>query len=267
MMGALMCLVCIVACKSQNDPAGATQGAAPSTRVAKEEHNAQNTGGATALPSARAVGAAGGESPAQPQRCLSEKEVDEYDILGWQLAGPMSVVRVSREDTLSLRQSASLDAAVVAQLAHDQSGIVPTRQVCLVATRPWYQVRVGALTGWVNSQYIRRTTTAHDRTAEYRKRFGSQSAETPSKLVKQLLHALNNPPQTEGKYQAEILDTQVHDDSATATLYACCELDDSVAGEQTLLTMKKGESSWRIEGAQTRYLCYRGLSNDGTLCN
>jgi hypothetical protein len=110
-------------------------------------------------------------------------------------------------------------------------------------------------------------TTLHDRTAAYRARFGELSAATPQELLKQITDAMNDPPQTEGKYQAEILDTQVQTDSATATLYACCELDDSVAGEQTLLTLKKQQNRWQLEAAQTRYLCYRGLANDGTLCN
>jgi hypothetical protein len=112
-----------------------------------------------------------------------------------------------------------------------------------------------------------RVTKERDATLEYRKYAGEGSAATPAELVKRITTAMTTPPQTEGKYEVETVDVQVRGQVATSILYACCELDDSVAGEQTLVTMRNGEQGWNVESAQARHLCYRGLSSDGTLCN
>jgi hypothetical protein len=118
----------------------------------------------------------------------------------------------------------------------------------------------------LNSRFMGRVTQGRDATVTYRERAGAGPAATPRGLLQRIVQTMTTPPQTEGKYEVETSDVQVQGDVATSTLYACCELDDSVAGEQALVTMQHGNTGWTIQSAQVRQLCYRGLSSDGTLC-
>ncbi|HEX2880670.1 MAG TPA: SH3 domain-containing protein [Polyangiaceae bacterium] len=255
-----------LACKAQRNGVGPI---ASAQRV--ETLEVSKGGAASTSPSASARvtgGIATGTPDTTPQtaRCLDEKGVREYDSFGFKLLGPMGVVRVAQDDTLNLRENPALDAPIVSKLAPDAVGIELTRQVCFLGATPWYQVRAQGKTGWVNSRYLGRVTKPRDVTSEYREHAGEGLAATPSDLVKRITTAMTTPPQTEGKYEVETVDVQVRGKVATSVLYACCELDDSVAGEQTLVTMQNRGAGWTVENAQARHLCYRGLNSDGTLC-
>ena len=77
---------------------------------------------------------------------------------------------------------------------------------------------------------------------------------------------MNTPPQEDGHYEAEILDLQVAGNVATSTVYACCATDDSVDGEQSLLTLVHADDGWRLDRADVQALCSRGVTDDGKLC-
>lgn len=198
--------------------------------------------------------------------CLSPAEVEGYDPFGWQLKGPRRVVQVARDDTLALRESPSPSAPLVAGLSFDRSDIVPTKSVCFVGDTPWIEVRAAEKLGWVNSRFLALATSAHDVAEQYRLRAGQRSHATPRQLAEAIVHAMNTPPPTEGKYHARVIDVVVSGAEASAIIYAFGELDDSVAGEQALVTMVKAANGWSVEHAAAHSLCYRGTTEDGAKC-
>lgn len=206
------------------------------------------------------------DGPHRAAVCLSEKEIKDYDPMGFRLRGTHSVVRVARDDTLALRENPSPKAPILEQISHDADGLRPTGQVCLAGKSHWWEVAVGARTGWVNSRFVGRLTAVHDATAKYKELSGESPEPTPWALTNKILREMNTPPQDEGHYEAELVDLKVSGRKATATIYACCELDDSVDGEQTEISLVLEDGGWRLEGASHRYLCGRGVSEDGQLC-
>jgi hypothetical protein len=200
-------------------------------------------------------------------RCLSPAEIEKIEAYdSWRFHGPQRVVRVARKDTLALREGPSPSAAQLAALPYDQGAVFPSKKVCVVGPSDWWEVRVAGKTGWVNSKYLARATTVHDRTAEYKKDGGVMAAKTPWALAHAIVHDMNTPPPEEGRYHAEVIDVQTSGATASAIVYAFGWLDDSIGGEQTLVTMVKTEAGWTVERADTHYLCRRGPGDDPTLC-
>jgi hypothetical protein len=181
----------------------------------------------------------------------------------------LGVVNVSPSDHLHLRAAATARSTSLAQLAYDESGLVPTGLLCKMEGVVWVQLVRENLVGWASTRFLGPVTSSHDFTAKYRPFVPTTPQASPAQFSRRIIEAREKKfgGRREGHYETKLEGISVTGGTARATFRSCCELDDSVRGQLVVVEMKKAKGGWIYVGATGRYLCYRGVGTGPRVCS
>jgi hypothetical protein len=120
--------------------------------------------------------------------------------------------------------------------------------------------------GWVNGKYLVSATT--ERTKEVSRVVGERAGATPEEIAERFLADLRaeDARQIEGRHESKVTAVVTEGRDATVRIHRCCALDDSVSGEIVKLKLVRTGPGWVLDEAFFRMTCYRGTTDDGTLC-
>ncbi len=126
------------------DGTAVSTGSVPATDATSPGTGSTGTGATSPTGGGDATGSTGTATSAQPA----------LDGAAW------NVVLVASDDTLAVRQQADPAAAKVGDLAWNATGVTTTGATARHNGQPWFEVRQGSSTGWVNATYLTPQTTA-----------------------------------------------------------------------------------------------------------
>ena len=118
-----------------------------------------------------------------PGQALAEAQNRALDYFH---ESPFSVIRVAPGDTLNLRSSSSPDAASLAKLDFQQTGMRWTGNACNVRGALWFEVEWSGLRGWVNGFYAQPTSKPRNETERVKPWLGTAKPKSFSQFVEQL---------------------------------------------------------------------------------
>jgi hypothetical protein len=199
------------------------------------------------------------------RRCPPGQALDEAQqrALDYFRETPLSVIRVSPSDSLSLRSSSSPRADLVAKLDFQQSDLRWTGSACNVHGTLWFEVEWRGLRGWVNGLYAQPTTPAYDATERVKSWLPIGRPKSLNQLAEQLRRLA---AQYEGGGEADpatwcdvkTVGSALDGPRARIVLFVECGSNDSIAGSQLLVSATEEAQGWSVSSVEQRDVCLRG---------
>lgn len=179
----------------------------------------------------------------------------------------LGVTKVLPDDVLYVRASPGASAAIVGALPFDATGITATGEMKVDGRTTWLEVSYAGFTGWASRTYLDQVASSRNVTEEWVKRLGS--AASPDALARKLAGALNEMVASEGEGEMEgggsaVLVGVTKSGPPRAVVYVRGYMDDSVSGEQFVLTMREDGGSYVVDTVRASVICARGVA--GSLC-
>lgn len=187
--------------------------------------------------------------------------------LAAQQGSSLGVVKVLPDDVLYVRSSASASASIAGALPFDATGISAGERKAVGRTT-WIEVSYGGFRGWASGAYLDQVAGSRNVTAEWAKRLGSTSS--PEGLARRFQAALQetvagdpSEPEMGAAGEARLIGV-TKTEPRRAVVHVSGYMDDSVKGEQFVLTMRESAGTWSADTVRSSAICWRGVS--GSLC-
>ena len=175
----------------------------------------------------------------------------------------LGVVKVLPDDVLYVRSAASGSASIVGALPFDATGVAASGETRVVGKTTWVEVSYGGFTGWASRSYLDQVAASRNVTSEWAKRLGSASS--AAALAERLQgHLQETVAHSESSSAGAQLVGITKTSPPRAVVLVTGYMDDSVSGEQFVLTMRQDGGNYTVDTIRSSSICWRGVS--GSLC-
>lgn len=179
--------------------------------------------------------------------------------------GPRGVIKVLPDDVLYVRAQPDGDSAIVGALPFDAWGIKATGRMKVVGRTTWVEVSHGGFKGWASGHYLGHVGAPRDVTGIWAKRLGNPRGATPQAVADKFRAAVAGDMEGgEGSPSVKLVGV-TGKLPIRAVVIADGYMDDSVRGDQFVITVVYDGSAYVIDRIWASPICDRGVGDSG-LC-
>lgn len=167
------------------------------------------------------------------------------------------MVGVEHDDVLNVRHIPGVEGEIVAMAAPTADDLVALGHTRLLERSAWYEVSLGATSGWVNSRFVAHLGGVDDATAEVVAALGSYPiASTLTDLAGIVSDVYAS---TEPASRVTISVAPTSGDLGEITTDVVGVGDDSIAGFRLHVFAQPDGESWSLKSVERTTLCLRGV--------